>query len=191
MENITAILITIVLALAGSAAPVDTPHPALAFAEVPISAPTIVASEPAMLTLIGATKVQTDMVTEAIVQFEDANLELPALQIEFYDDKEGCRGHEGLFFAGGGNSDGTIDRITICNRMKLILLHELAHAWSHHSIDDGARATFTEHWGLDHWNSSDDAWCRHGALRLGSGPTRGPNRPATCMDRRWLRRHVP
>ena len=39
-----------------------------------------------------------------------------------------------------------------------MVVHELAHAWEHHRIDDDRRDAFTEAFGLDNWNDHDHEW---------------------------------
>ena len=108
---------------------------------------------------------QSNLVAEAIAQFDDAGLQLPAVQIEFYDGNDGCRGHAGFFVAAPRNPEPFIDRIAICSHNQLTLLHELAHVWMHHNLDDETKNAFTTHWGLDGWNNSHDAWGDRGVER--------------------------
>ena len=112
-----------------------------------------------------ATTEQSNLVAEAIAQFDDAGLELPALQIEFYDGNDACRGHAGLFVAASRNPEAFVDQITICSHNTLTMLHELAHVWMHHNLDDETKDAFTTHWGLDAWNDSHDAWGDRGVER--------------------------
>ena len=112
-----------------------------------------------------ATTKQANLVTEAIAQFNAAGLELPALQIEFYDGVDGCRGHAGLFVPASRNPEALVDRIAICSDHKLIVLHELAHAWMYHDLDDDTRAAFVEHWGLNSWSDSSGPYADRGVER--------------------------
>jgi hypothetical protein len=112
-----------------------------------------------------ATTEQSKMVAEAIAQFDDAGLELSALQIEFYGGNDGCQDHAGVFVAASRDPQAFVDRITICSHYELVLLHELAHAWMHHNLDDETKDAFTTHWGLDAWNDSNDAWGDRGVER--------------------------
>lgn len=112
-----------------------------------------------------ATPEQSEMVAEAIAQFDDAGMELPALQIEFYDSDRGCKGHAGLFVAASWDPEAVVDRITICFHHRLILLHEMAHAWINHNVNDVTRAAFVEHWGLNGWSNLDDPYADRGIER--------------------------
>ncbi|MFT7649774.1 MAG: hypothetical protein ACI8Y4_004538 [Candidatus Poriferisodalaceae bacterium] len=40
---------------------------------------------------------------------------------------------------------GSID---ICHRMQLFLVHEMAHAWAAHTMDDATRAAIMGEWGV-------------------------------------------
>lgn len=167
-HHITAALLTtltIGLIPAGQTAPAEAAEPITAPATPTVATEIVEAPAPAQLALVDATAEQADMVDAAIAQFDAAGLELPALQIEFYNGNEGCNGHAGLFLAESRDPEANVDRITICSQMKVILLHELAHAWKHHNLDDGTREAFTAHWGLDGWNDSHDAWGDRGIER--------------------------
>jgi hypothetical protein len=124
----------------------------------------LVSSEPITLAP-PATPEQSEMVAEAIARFDDAGMELPALQIEFVDDDDGCQGHAGVFVAAPWNPESFVDRITICHDHRLILLHEMAHAWIRHNVEDDTRAAFVEHWGLTSWSNSSDPYADRGIER--------------------------
>ena len=108
------------------------------------------------ITAPGATPEQQDRVGAAVALFENAGLELPAVEIVFNDDTGPCRGHAGLYFA--ADNAGDADVVQVCSRLRIVLVHELAHAWEHHRIDDHARHDFTEHFGLETWNDHDHDW---------------------------------
>lgn len=78
-------------------------------------------------------------------KFTAAGLVLPPLRIYVHDSKEGCKSHDGLF-----NGDGSGDRIDLCHH--LVLLHELAHAWEAHNVNDATRRAFMERTEVDVWN---------------------------------------
>ena len=124
-----------------------------------------VVEPPAQLTLVNATPEQTETVAEAMATFDAANLELPPLQIEFHEDEQGCKGYSGLYLPTTATRPAPTDRIEICSRLKIILLHELAHAWKQHNLDDETKAAFTAHWGLENWNDKADAHDDRGVER--------------------------
>lgn len=159
-----ALMTTIIMVLmpanqTGAIEPVTTP--------IAVITPEVVepVEAPAQLTLINANTEQTATVAESISLFEAANLELPPLQIEFHDTAEGCKGHEGFYRPVTAERPALTDRIDICNRLTVILLHELAHAWKHHNLDSETKDAFTAHWGLDDWNDKTDAHGDRGVER--------------------------
>ncbi|MGI9607545.1 MAG: hypothetical protein ACR2P0_15565 [Acidimicrobiales bacterium] len=138
----------------------------------------------APLTVVGADERQGEMLETAIAQFADAGLELPPLLVEFHDQAEPCRGNAGTYFAEADSPNSSVDRIAICDDMKIIILHELAHAWKHHNLDEATRTAFVEHWGLDGWRDLSDDWHDRGVERAAhtiafalnqSSPTDNPN----------------
>jgi hypothetical protein len=106
-----------------------------------------------------ATPPQIALVRWAVGRFDDAHLELPPLDIYFHHDRSGCRGIF-AFYAG--------DRIDMCPGLILNLLprhfvlHEMAHAWSVHSMTQVERAAFMRLRGLSTWNSDDQPWSDRG-----------------------------
>lgn len=120
---------------------------------------------PTRLTLVNATADQTESITEAIGMFDDANLILPPLQIEFHETTDGCKGHAGLYRPATAKNNAGVDRIDICNRMKIIALHELAHAWKQHNLTAETRQAFSASWGLDSWNDKGAAHLDRGIER--------------------------
>lgn len=149
------ITVTILLNAGDGIVPAAATSPSIASPATPIVES---ATEAAQLSLINASVEQTELVTEAIAQFEDAGLDLPPLEIEFHDDDARCKGFEGIHRPAPRDQLVEADRILMCNRMKIILLHELAHAWKHHNLSEETRAAFAEHWDLDNWNDMAAAW---------------------------------
>jgi hypothetical protein len=45
---------------------------------------------------------------------------------------------------------------------RLLVLHELAHAWMDRHLDDGEQRAFLDHMGLEHWDGADVRWERRG-----------------------------
>lgn len=124
--------------------------------------PAPVADSP--LTVTGATAAETAMTDWAIDRFELAGLTLPSVTLDFRDDDE-CGGAAGLYL----HSTATL---TVCNRgdhhnpPRHTLLHELAHAWSLHTMDDGDIAAFLADQGLSHWTGGDPGYWGQGAERV-------------------------
>ena len=98
----------------------------------------------------------------AVDRFDRADLQLPPVSIAFHDDKAACDGHFGYF-----RPSHSID---ICgfnwNRFlvtpKKTLLHELAHAWTHETLDSETRDRFLDLRGLDTWQDNSVPWEERG-----------------------------
>jgi hypothetical protein len=100
----------------------------------------------------------------AFDRFDRAGLELPPLSLSFHDDRAACEGHIGYFRPG---APATID---ICGfnwdrflvTPKKTVLHELAHAWAHQTLDRATRNRFLDLRGLDIWHDNSMAWEEQG-----------------------------
>jgi len=103
-----------------------------------------------------ATAAQLQVLEAAIETFEAAGLELPAIEVRFHEDTAPCKGHGGLYRASEDPSQR--DTITMCNDKKLLLFHELAHAWERRALDDHHRDHLTEAWDLPTWRDHDFDW---------------------------------
>lgn len=112
----------------------------------------------------GATTAEHAMTAWAIGRFEAAGLMLPSVSLHFRDD-DGCDGAAGLY-------RHSVATLTICNRgghhnpPRHTLLHELAHAWSLHAMDDADIAAFLSDQGLSHWTGGDLGYWGQGAERV-------------------------
>ena len=100
--------------------------------------------------IYGADAALTATITRAMARFTDNGLTLPALRIYTHDNRDECFGYDGLF-----NKDYSGTRIDICTPDGDIVLHELAHAWEHHSMDDTTRQAFMDRIGATVWNSAE------------------------------------
>lgn len=141
------------------------------------------AEPPVGLTVIGGTTEQRESVEWAVAHFAGAGLELPGMVIEMHTSDRGCDGYDGAFRSREW-------RLDVCNPHRLIILHELAHAWEHHSLDDMVRSEFMELRGLVSWNDSKVDWNERGVedlaevvvwgLRINNGAatSRDPDRQA-------------
>jgi hypothetical protein len=92
-------------------------------------------------------------------------LKIPDAEITFYPfdpTLERCGGFAGLYRTADGRH-----RIRLCgvgerNRRR-ILLHELAHAWTHENLSESEREALVADRGLDSWNDSAVDWEERGA----------------------------
>ena len=89
--------------------------------------------------------------TWALGRFETAGLELPPIEINLHSDKAACNGNNGSLT--DGNGAGYI--IHSCG-VDFTLLHELAHAWDMHSLDDETRERFLGIADADTWRNPDN-----------------------------------
>lgn len=91
----------------------------------------------------------------ALERYETAGLELPALDIFFHPDREPCKENRGIF-------NGDLMRVDVCVDEPLVILHELAHAWTHVHIEPVEEAAFVTAGGFESWNDPETAWSDRG-----------------------------
>ncbi|MDJ0923747.1 MAG: hypothetical protein QNJ77_04220 [Acidimicrobiia bacterium] len=103
--------------------------------------------------IYGAGPEFTVVIEAAIDRFDTAGLTLPELRIYAHNNRDGCLGMDGLF-----NRDGTGTRVDLCTQVNYTLLHELAHAWEYHTMDDVTRHAYVEHTGLPTWADPESDW---------------------------------
>lgn len=104
---------------------------------------------------------QADAISWALALFEKADLDLPVIEFVGHDDRDACHGRDG---AARRTDEGA--RISLCAReigpvQEWVILHEIAHAWDYHNLDDERRAAFLELRGLEAWR--DGVWHERGA----------------------------
>jgi len=112
--------------------------------------------------IIEGADLATQLVIEAsVTRFAQAGLALPDLHIRVHPSAEPCRGHMGLYGKGGDKH-----RIDLCEIHTEVVLHELAHAWEYHSLDDQARSRFLLDVGLKVWKDKDVPHTSRGIERM-------------------------
>lgn len=100
-------------------------------------------------------------------RFDDAGLQLDDdIVITFHTDREACEGNLATFRTRATTGDH--DRVRICRTsdgsateerlVRHALLHELSHAWAHHSLGDHARRAFLADRGATNWNDRSEKW---------------------------------
>lgn len=110
---------------------------------------------------ISGTPEQVALAEEALAMFDSAGLELPTLTIGFHNHRSGCRGHNGVF-----RMVGEVGEVEICRPTRFLLLHELAHAWEAHTMDDTMRHRVMADWQLDNWNDHSQSANDRGAEKV-------------------------
>jgi len=98
---------------------------------------------------------QRALVDWAVDRFEQAGLALPALTISIHETRSACAGSAGLFYW------GPPPRVELCavetpsgSGARMIVLHELGHAWAELTSDQAARDRFLAVRSLDTWRDS-------------------------------------
>jgi hypothetical protein len=97
---------------------------------------------------IDATPAQHATLAEVLDLYEEANLELPALDVYFHNTTEGCRGNAGLHLGATSNSPGSVH---VCDGSRMTLIHELGHGWAHKTLDTNTENMMLDYWGHDDW----------------------------------------
>jgi len=140
------------------AAPQATVRPATPGTSQPGAGPSVgrLASPPTSvgpLVVHGGDHDQLSRVEWAVGRFHQVGLQLPATEVHFHSGEAGCDQAEAVFRTG---SDPL--RIDVCNSHRLIVLHELAHAWDHANLNQEKREAFMVMRGFDVWNDHDVPW---------------------------------
>jgi len=123
----------------------DTPADSLSYGAQPIHV------------VYGADANARDQIAAADAAFHAAGLELPSLEIHVFGNYTGCDGLAGQF-----NRDGSGLRVDFCSGNSFTVLHEFAHAWEYHHVDDTVRDAFLELHDLASWRSREVPWAERG-----------------------------
>jgi hypothetical protein len=122
------------------------------------------ASEPTQpVTIHGADDETTSLIERSVARFAEADLELPNL--EFFvatdEDRTACDGHKGFWHPGG-----SADRIDVCVATESLILHEIAHAWENHTVDDNTRIAFMALYPENEWEDESIGHLAQGIERF-------------------------
>lgn len=107
--------------------------------------------------VLGFDERSSEQIADADAAFRVAGLQLPDLEIHVHENYAGCDGLAGQF-----NRDGSGLRVDFCSGNAFTVLHEFAHAWEYHNVDDAARDALVEMHGLETWRSSEIPWAERG-----------------------------
>ena len=104
---------------------------------------------------------QNTMIQHSLDLYEEAGLRLPGIDFVGYDDTSMCNDRDGLAVRSERRTE-----IRLCTRetglwQKRIVLHEMAHAWDHHMLDEPGREALTEIRTMKGWR--DGEWHERGA----------------------------
>ena len=113
--------------------------------------------------IYGADEAMNQEILDAMDRFEDAGLELPELRVYVHDSDEPCNGNANM---GLYNKGGDQQRIDLCHRSPNVGIHELAHAWEYHNMDDTTRQAFLVRADLSTWNDTDVVHRARGVERV-------------------------
>lgn len=105
----------------------------------------------------GSDERSQEQIADADAAFRIAGLKLPDLEIHVHENYAGCDG-----FAGQFNRDGSGLRVDFCSGNSFTVLHEFAHAWEYHEVDDTTRDALLEMHGLEAWRGRDIPWAERG-----------------------------
>lgn len=100
----------------------------------------------------------------AIDLFDEAGLALPPLRFVHHgDDRTACSGRIGVHAVVEGTSVVHLCTTDTSWPTQVNILHETAHAWVDHAVDEERRAAFREVRGFSHWRDYElAAWHENG-----------------------------
>lgn len=112
-------------------------------------------------TLIGLTNEQSQLIRWALSLFEAADLQLPGIDFVGHADRDMCHGRDGAALRGPKRTEIRICVTEVGPVQEWLVLHEIAHAWDHHTLAEEPRAAFLTIRGLSSWRDGD--WDERGA----------------------------
>ncbi len=96
--------------------------------------------------------------------FDAADLELPPMRFVHHGvDEQECGGYPGHHVVDGAVSVIEVCRDEIDLPVKVLVIHEIAHAWARHSLSDERRDAFQAVRGYEYWHDYEAAeWHENG-----------------------------
>jgi hypothetical protein len=117
----------------------------------------------------GGDAATASLIHRSVARFEQIGLALPALEFFVHDGGlTACEGHRGYW-----RHRPDRDRIDICVPGESLMLHELAHAWDHHAVDDASRDAFMALYPDEAWVDQSAAHEAQGIERFADAVTWG------------------
>ncbi len=116
-------------------------------------------SSASTLEVRGATAEQELMAENAVIRFRESGLALPTVVIEFVGPS--------LDECGGARARAHLDRdpygVSVCWGDPYVLLHELAHIWTHRGVSEEQKTAFMQvRTDVREWANPSDAWEEQG-----------------------------
>lgn len=166
VSSIALVAIGVPAAHLTTAAPVQPPGVAAADAPAAMIAPTtdavVTAVDP--VTFVDMPPEFVELANWATGLFEAAELDLPPMRFVYHGvDEQECGGYPGHHVVEGAVSVIELCRDEINLPVKVLVVHEIAHAWARHSLTDERRAAFQAVRGWEHWHDYEAAeWYENG-----------------------------
>jgi hypothetical protein len=104
-----------------------------------------------------ANAAELEWLDQSVELFIVNGLDLPALEVFFFDDEVECGGHHGTY-----RRNTTPAQIRICSDKPFVLPHELAHAWEAENVSDEMRETYVTDRELSTWSDHGYEWNERG-----------------------------
>lgn len=114
---------------------------------------------------------EQELVAWAYERFALVGLDLPRVDITFHDDTAPCGGHHGRYRGAGERRHVAVcvpDRATFASRLQRqrTLVHELAHAWDHATLNPRDRIDLLDILDASDWDAPDSDWDERGVERF-------------------------
>ena len=81
---------------------------------------------------------------------------VPPVEIHLHQDAAECKGNRGIYNAGS-------QRIDVCVDERLVVLHEIAHAWNHENLSDAQRSEYVAIGDFGSWDEPETPWFDRGS----------------------------
>ena len=120
------------------------------------------ASAETAVTVEGLTEAQEALVEKAVGLYAAAGLELPPVRLVGTTDTTPCEGRAGVAYRRESHTEIFLCTTAAGQAEEWVIIHELAHAWDHHSLTEERRAAFQALRGAPSWRSRDVAWHERG-----------------------------
>ena len=112
----------------------------------------------APVTMDGLTADQEALVEKAVGLYTAAGLELPQVRLVGSADPAPCEGRAGVAFPREDHTEIVLCTAAAGPAEEWVIIHELAHAWDHHSLTEDRKAAFQSLRNAPSWRSRDVAW---------------------------------